>query len=141
MLTNVLSLVDAPKCQPSRSVFRLYRSLGPSLTSVLHRSQSIGTTCLYLTFTMSSKLHTCIPTQLRDMLHTHAMVSLQTQPKSIISDNHTSQTRHTWQHINLVLAQRTCLKPPRLVSQNLKHISMNIHHLKADTYTYCLCCA
>ena len=39
------------------------RSLSPSLTSALHRSRSIGTTRLYLTFTSpsttASELHTC----------------------------------------------------------------------------------
>jgi hypothetical protein len=38
--------------------------LGPNLTSVLHRSRSIGTARLYLTFTSpsttASELHTCI---------------------------------------------------------------------------------
>jgi hypothetical protein len=36
--------------------------------------------------------------------HTHAMVSLKTQPKPIIFDNHSSQTWHTRAHINLVFA-------------------------------------
>jgi hypothetical protein len=36
---------------------------------------------------------------------THVMVSFQTQPKSIISDNHSSQTRHTRAYINLVFAE------------------------------------
>jgi hypothetical protein len=44
----------ARRCPPSvshpRSFFRPSRSLGPSLTSTVHRSQSIGMTHLYLTF-------------------------------------------------------------------------------------------
>jgi hypothetical protein len=65
---------------------------GPSLLDLLYARQP------YLCSTPAHK------TQPRGILHTntHAIVSLQSQPRPIIFDNHSSQTRHTRAHINLV---------------------------------------
>jgi hypothetical protein len=80
---HVLLLVDVPKCVSyQRAVFRSSWSLGPSLASVLHRSQSIGTTRLYLTLSMSvdrlcvPHLHTNTTKKHACCTHTHTMVSL-----------------------------------------------------------------
>jgi hypothetical protein len=89
--SHVILLVDILKCQPPRSVLRPSWSHDPSLTPVLHRSQSIGTTRLYLTFSMAvdcmcaPHLHTNTAKRHVAHIHTHTMVSLQTQLKPIIS--------------------------------------------------------
>ena len=84
-------------------------SLGPSLTSILHRSQSIGMARPYLTFTSPSttapKLYlrttsqeTCCTTQLTSWL-----VHKLTQDANHV-DNHSSQIQIKRAHINLVFA-------------------------------------
>jgi hypothetical protein len=50
ILDRVILLVDVPKCQQLRSVFRPSWSLSRSLMSILHHFQSIGKTHLYLTY-------------------------------------------------------------------------------------------
>jgi hypothetical protein len=66
-------------------------SLGPNLTSALHRSRSVGTARPYLTFTSpsttASKLHTCTTQAKRHVTHiAFTMVGLvTTQPSSWIT--------------------------------------------------------
>jgi hypothetical protein len=77
-------------------------SLGLSLTSALHRSQSIGTARLYLTFTSPSttvsELHTCSTQAKRHVAHiAFAMVGLvTTQPSSWIT---LTITHHKTKHM------------------------------------------
>jgi hypothetical protein len=75
-------------------------SLGPSLTSVLHRSQTIGTARLYLTFTSPStiafELHTCAPQAKRHVAQPNSRqgwFTNSTQDASHV-DNHSSQPNH-----------------------------------------------
>jgi len=94
----------------SHSVFGPTWSLGPSLTSVHHHFQSIGTPRLYLTFSMSvdrlyaPHLHT--NTAKRHVAHTLTqwLVSKLNQQIRASPDNHPLETRHTRAHINLVFA-------------------------------------
>ena len=101
---HVLLLVDVPKCQPPRLAFWPSWSLGPSLTSILRRSQSIGMACLYLTFSMSVNrlraphLHT--NTTKRHVAHTLTqwLVSKLNQRRS--SPTITHHTLDTQEHIS-----------------------------------------
>ena len=101
---HLLLLVDVPKCQPPRLAFWPSWSLGPSLTSILRRSQSIGMACLYLTFSMSVNrlraphLHT--NTTKRHVAHilTQWLVSKLNQRRS--SPTITHHTLDTQEHIS-----------------------------------------
>ena len=75
-------------------------SLGPSLTSAIQCSRSIGTTRLYLTFTLpsttASELHTCAPQAKRHAAQPnsrHGKFTDSTQDASHV-DNHSSQPNH-----------------------------------------------
>jgi hypothetical protein len=80
-------------------------------------------TRLYSTFSMSVD-HLCAPylhtNTTRNILYKHSRngISLQTQPKPIIFDNHSSQTRHIRAQINFVLA----------VVYILEHINTHKHY-------------
>jgi hypothetical protein len=67
-----LALVDVPDAS-HRGWSPTSWSLDPSLTSALHRSRSISTTHLYLTFssssTTASEFHTCIIQAKRHVVH------------------------------------------------------------------------
>jgi hypothetical protein len=69
------------------------RQHGMSLLDLLHVYRSSS----FFTATHQHNQETCYT-------RTHAMDSLQTQPNPIVSNNYSSQTRHTRVHINLMFA-------------------------------------
>ena len=73
-------------------------SLGPSLTSVLHRSQSIGTTRPYLTFTSPSttafEIHTYAPQAKRHVAQPQLTWFTDAILDASHVDNHSSQLNH-----------------------------------------------
>jgi hypothetical protein len=88
-------------------------SLGPSLTSVLHRSGSINTARHVPTWPLphhrpSSPSSTHAHHKPRDMLHnpTHAMVSSQTQPKTQITFTITHHKSEPQGHISTLCLQK-----------------------------------
>jgi hypothetical protein len=87
-------------------------SLGPSLTSVLHRSRSIGTARLYLTFsspsTTASELHTYTTQAKRHVAHlAFAMVGLvTTQPISWITLTITHHKTNTQGYLSTLCSHK-----------------------------------
>jgi hypothetical protein len=109
LLCMYSDLLISPSVSQPQSIFHPSWSLGLSLMSVLHRSQSIDTAHLYLTFSISVdhlcalRLHTNIAK--RHVAHTLMLGFVSNSTEAlIIFDNHSSQTRHTRACINFVFA-------------------------------------
>lgn len=110
---HLLLFVDVPKCQPH--IVSLPAIFVPRSKPHVYPycSQSIGTVCLYLIFSMSvdrlyaSSTHAHQHGQETCYTCTHAMVSLQTQPKLIISwQSLIINSTHTRAHISHLFAVR-----------------------------------
>jgi hypothetical protein len=121
--SHVFSRLSISQVSASAASHPTSWSLGPSLTFVLHRSRSIGTARLYLTFsspsTTASVLHTCTPRAKRHVAHkAFAKVGLvTTQPTSWITLTITHHKTNTQGYLSTLCSHLRCIyNQPRSTS-------------------------